>query len=389
MTVEDSGERSTRRVALRLLAVALFGLVVLAAWGIVTRSRALAEVSNETRELAIVNVAVVQPTRGASEEEIVLPGNVQPFADAPVFARTDGYLRKWYVDLGAHVKAGRLLAEIETPEVDQQLQQARADLSTAEANQRLAQTTAERYADLMKSDSVSRQDYDTATGTLEARRTAVESARFNVKRLAQLTGFKQIRAPFDGVITARNIDTGALVTSGTGAKELFHIASTHTLRVFVNVPQIYSPQTTPGLTADLTLQQFPGRRFKGTLVRTAQAIDPASRTLLIEIDVDNPTGELLPGSYLQAHLKLAAHQATVRVPVNALLFRSAGAEVATVDRDSRVRLRAVAIQRDLGTELEVASGLTGEERVIVNPPDSIAEGQTVRVVTSGTGAPAQ
>jgi len=273
--------------------------------------------------------------------------------------------------------------------VDQQLAQARADVAQAEANLHLAETTAQRYDGLMQSDSVSRQDYDNAKGALESRRATVESSRFNVKRLQQLTDFKQIRAPFDGVITARNIDVGALVTAGTNGKELFHIASVKKLRVFVNVPQVYSPQTTSGLTADLTFQQYPGRRFTGTLVRSSQAIDTASRTLLVEIDVDNPSGELLPGSYVQAHLKLATSQATVRVPVNALLFRSEGAQVAIVDGENKVRLRMVLIQRDLGTELEVASGLAGDEQVIVNPPDSIAEGQTVRVVTPQSSGPPQ
>ena len=387
MSANDQG--SSHRTALSLVALLVIALVALAVWGIAARARALADVTRETEQLAVTSVAVVHPTRGASQQEIVLPGNAQPLADAPILARTDGYLRKWYVDIGARVKAGQLLAEIDTPEVDQQLAQARADLAQAEANLRLAETTAQRYDGLMQSDSVSRQDYDNAKGNLEARRATVESSRFNVKRLVQLTDFKQIRAPFDGVITARNIDVGALVTAGGAARELFHIASVKTLRVFVNVPQVYSPQTTPGLTADLTFQQYPGRRFTGTLVRSSQSIDQASRTLLVEIDVDNPAGELLPGSYVQAHLKLAASQAIVRVPVNALLFRSEGAQVATVDRDNKVRLQKVNIQRDLGTELEVASGLSGDEQVVVNPPDSIAEGQTVRVVTSSPGAPGQ
>ncbi len=382
-----NGQESSHRTALSLVAILVIALVALAVWGISGRARALADVTRETEQLAVTSVAVVRPTRGASQQEIVLPGNAQPLADAPILARTDGYLRKWYVDIGARVKAGQLLAEIDTPEVDQQLAQARADLAQSEANLHLAETTARRYDGLMQSDSVSRQDYDNARGNLESRRATVESSRFNVKRLVQLTDFKQIRAPFDGVITARNIDVGALVTAGASAKELFHIASVTKLRVFVNVPQVYSPQTTPGLTADLTFQQYPGRRFTGTLVRSSESIDQASRTLLVEIDVDNPSGELLPGSYVQAHLKLAASQATVRVPVNALLFRSQGAQVATVDRDNKVRLQKVNIQRDLGTELEVASGLSGDEQVVVNPPDSIAEGQTVRVVTSSPAAP--
>lgn len=367
--------------ALPAILVLLVGLIALAAWGIASRTRAMTEVARETREMSVMTVAVVRATPGSPTQEIVLPGNVQPFEDAPIFARTNGYVRKWYVDLGARVKAGQLLAEIDAPEVDQELSQARADLATAQANLRLAQSTADRYGDLMKSDSVARQDYDNAKGNFEARRTAVQSAEFNVKRLEQLTDFKQIRAPFDGAITARNIDVGALVSSGNTARELFHIASTNRLRVFVNVPQPYSPATTPGIAAYLTLTEFPDRTFPGTLARTAKSIDQASRTLLVEIDVDNKTGELLPGSYVQAHFTLPERHATVRLPVTTLLFRAAGAQIAVVDQEQKVRLRPVAIERDLGTEMEVAAGLNGDEKIIDNPPDSIAEGQQVRITT--------
>lgn len=365
--------------ALPAILVLLVGLIVLAAWGIASRTRAMTEVTRETHEMAVTTVAVVRPTPGSPTQDLVLPGNVQPFEDAPIFARTNGYVRKWYTDLGARVKAGQLLAELDTPEVDQELSQARADLATAEANLRLAQSTADRYADLLKSDSVARQDYDNAKGSFEARRAAAQSAEFNVKRLEQLSDFKQIRAPFDGAITARNIDVGALVGSGNSARELFHIASTHRLRVFVNVPQPYSPATAPGIAASLTLSEFPDRKFTGTLARTAKSIDPASRTLLVEIDVDNKTGELLPGSYVQAHFTLPERRTTVRVPVTTLLFRAAGAQIALVDHEQKVRLRPVAIERDLGTEMEVAAGLTGDEQIIDNPPDSIAEGQQVRI----------
>ncbi len=265
--MESVEPRARRRTmgALPAILVLLVGLIVLAAWGIASRTRAITEVTRETREMAITTVAVVRPTPGSPTQDLVLPGTVQPFEDAPIFARTNGYVKKWYTDLGARVKAGQLLAELETPEVDQELSQARADLATAEANLRLAQSTADRYADLIKSDSVARQDYDNARGNFEARRTAVQSAEFNVKRLEQLSAFKQIRAPFDGAITARNIDVGALVGSGNSARELFHIASTNRLRVFVNVPQPYSPATAPGIAAYLTLSEFPDRKFPGTL----------------------------------------------------------------------------------------------------------------------------
>ena len=242
--------------------------------------------------------------RGAPQEEILLPGTIQAFADAPIYARTNGYLKRWYADIGARVRAGQLLAEIDTPEVDQQLQQARAELGTAQANARLAQTTAERYRDLIKTDSVSRQDLDNANGNLEAREAAVESARANVRRLEQLEAFRRIEAPFDGVVTARNTDIGALIDTGSNSKELFHVSAVHTVRVFVNVPQVYARAARPGLSATLSLKEYPDRRFTGTLTRTANAIDVASGTLLTEIDVDNRKGELLPGAYAEVHLKL-------------------------------------------------------------------------------------
>jgi len=284
------------------------------------------------------------------------------------------------VDIGTHVRAGQLLAEIDTPELDQQLQQARADMATAQANARLAQTTAERYRDLIQSDSVSRQDLDNANGNLEARLAAVESARANVRRLEQLQSFRRIEAPFDGVITARRTDIGALIDSGSNAKELFHVAAVHQLRVFVNVPQVYSRAAQPGLSATLTLKEFPDKPFNGTLTRTASAIDVASGTLLTEIDVDNRSGELLPGSYAEVHIKLPTPAATLRLPVDALIFKADGLQVATVDASNRVALVTVTTGRDYGDAVEVVSGLKGDERVVANPPDSLVNGQPVRVV---------
>src|SRR4051812_36740563 len=309
-----------------LLALALG----LAFWGISTRAKALTVVTRETRELAVPTVSVIAAERGAPQQEIVLPGTMQAFTDAAIYARTNGYLRKWYVDIGGRVRSGQVLADIDTPEVDHQLEQARADLLTAEANARLAQTTAERYRDLIATDSVSKQDLDNANGSLEARSTAVTSARANVRRLEQLHAFGKITAPFDGVVTARNVDVGALIDSGSNAKELFHVAAVQRLRVFVNVPEVYSQVAKPGLTADLTLAEFPGRTFQGTLARTAQAIEVASRTLLTEIDVDNKAGELLPGSYVQVHLKLPTSVGTIKLPVNALIFGADGLRVAKV-----------------------------------------------------------
>jgi RND family efflux transporter MFP subunit len=360
--------------------VALLALALgLAFWGIATRAKSLDVVTRETRQLAIPTVSVVAPERGAPQQEIVLPGTMQAFTDAAIYARAPGYLRKWYVDIGSHVRSGQVMADIDTPEVDQQLEQARADLANAEANARLAQSTAERYRDLIKTDSVSQQDLDNANGSLEARAAAATSAAANVKRLQQQKAFATITAPFDGVVTARNTDVGALIDSGSNAKELFHIAAVHRLRVFVNVPEIYSRAARPGMTAELTLTEFPGRPFTGTLARTAQSIDITSRTLLTEIDVENPKGELLPGSYAEVHLKLPSEASTYKLPVNAIIFRTEGVRVAVVGADGKVVLQPVSLGRDYGNSLEVVAGLTGNERVIVNAPDSIEAGQAVRI----------
>jgi RND family efflux transporter MFP subunit len=354
--------------------------VGLALWGINGRANALAVVTKETRDAAVPTVQVIHAAEGAAAQEIVLPGTVQPFTDAPIYARTTGYLRKWYADIGARVKAGQLLADIDTPEVDQQLNQARADLATAEANQKLAKTTADRYRDLIKTDSVSRQDLDNANGALEARDSAIASARANVNRLEELHAFARIEAPFDGVVTARNVDVGALVTAGSG-RELFHVASVQRLRVYVNVPEVYSRAASPGIKANLTLAEYPGRNFEGTLARTSQAIDVASRTLLTEIDVDNKGGELLAGSYVQAHLKLASAEAAMKLPVNALIFGSDGLQVAKVINGKAV-LSTVTLGRDFGDSVEVLTGLTPADSVIVNPPDSLESGTAVNVAAS-------
>jgi RND family efflux transporter MFP subunit len=375
----SSGSAATRAVLFLLTVVVVAFIVIL---GISSRRKANAQLSQETRELAIPTVTVVHPKRGAPQQEIVLPGDMQPFTDAPIYARTTGYLKSWHVEMGARVKTGQLLAEIDTPEVDQQLQQARADLDTAEANLHLAEITATRYKDLMKTDSVSQQDVDNATGNYDARRTAVESARSNVKRLEELQSFKKIYAPFEGVITARNTDIGALIDSGSGggpARELFHIAAVNRLRVYVNVPQVYSPHVKSGLRAELTLAEFPGRHFEGIVVRDAGAIDNATRTLLTEIDVNNPSGELKPGGYVEVHLNLPSAVTTFALPVNTIIFKSAGMQVATVRDGKSIDLVSVTPGRDFGTEIEVLAGLKGDESVVINPPDSLTNGEPVRV----------
>jgi multidrug efflux pump subunit AcrA (membrane-fusion protein) len=400
---------SKKRVVLFLLC-ALVLAVILAVSGILPRIHAERTLAQDTNDMAIPQVLVVSPKEGAPTQEIVLPGNIQAYEDAPIYSRTDGYLKKWYVDIGGRVKKGQLLAEIESPEVDQQLMQGRADLSTAQANLQLSQTTSARFTDLLKSDAVSQQDTDNAVSDTKAKQTMVKSSQANVSRLEQLQSFEKITAPFDGVITARNIDVGQLINSGnasTGSstgvgnsaagtstvntRELFHIAAIQTLRVFINVPQIYSTDAKQSVAADLTLDQFPGRRFSGKLVRNANAIDLATRTLLVEVDVKNNSGELLPGSYAAVHLKLNSSRPTLVLPVSALVFRSQGLQVATLGDNNRAHLENITMGRDFGTQVEVVSGLTVDEKVIDNPPDSLVEGEPVRVVapqTQSNAAPA-
>jgi RND family efflux transporter MFP subunit len=364
-----------------ILVVALVIVAAIVIAGVVPRLRAKAEVRIETDNLAVPAVNVIHPKRGSPQQEIVLPGNIQAFIDAPIYARTNGYLQSWYFDIGARVRKGQLLAIIDTPEVDQQLQQARADLNTAQANLRLSQITNDRYEGLKNTDSVAQQDVDNARGDFAAKKATVDSAAYNVKRLEDLQSFTKVYAPFDGVITARNTDIGQLIDSGSAspAKELFHVAATRTLRVFINVPQQYSVAAKPGLFADLTLAQFPGRKFQGKLVRTANAIDLASRTLLVEVDVDNTTGELLPGAFTEVHLKIPADIPTFILPVNTLIFRAQGLQVAAVENNNTAKLVSIALGRDFGAEVEVVSGLTGQESIIASPPDSIIDGEQVRI----------
>ncbi|MGA8222944.1 MAG: efflux RND transporter periplasmic adaptor subunit [Candidatus Acidiferrales bacterium] len=381
------GARSGHGVLVVVLVLIIVAGIVIA--GVVPRLRAKAALNTETHDLAVPTVSVIQPKQGAPHQELILPGNMQAFTDAPIYARTNGYLKKWYVDIGAHVKTGQLLAEIDTPEVDQQLQQARANLNTAQANYRLSEITATRYQDLRNTDSVAKQDVDNAVGDFQAKGAMVASAEYQVKYLEQLESFKRIYAPFDGVITARNTDIGQLIDSGSSggvAKSLFQIAATRILRVYVNVPQQYSQSARSGLPAELTLAELPGRKFKGRLVRNAEAIATSSRTLLIEVDVDNSTGELLPGAYTEVHLKLPSDIPTYILPVNSLIFRSEGLRVATVPDGAHATLVPIVLGRDFGNEVEVVSGLTAEDRVIVSPPDSIVSGEAIRIAQPAHGA---
>jgi RND family efflux transporter MFP subunit len=374
------GTPARRRWWIVVLALVVVAAIVLS--GILPRIHARADLDKETAEMAIPTVSVVQPKHGAPAQEVVLPANVQAYIDAPIYARTNGYLKHWYVDIGEHVKAGQLLADIETPEVDQQLRQSRADLATAEANLHLSEITATRYADLLKTDSVSKQDADNAAGDYAAKKATVQSAQANVRRSEELQAFEKIYAPFGGVITARNTDIGALIDSGSSGgtrTELFHIAQPDKLRVYVNVPEAYSQAAKPGLTADLSLSEFPGRLFQGTLVRTADAIDQATRTLLVEIRVNNPMGTLLSGAYAEVHLKLPNATSAFILPVNALLFRSEGLRVAAVTDGRHAELKPITLGHDFGSEVEVVAGLTGNESIVVNPPDSIVSGEEVRI----------
>lgn len=378
--------------AIVLLLLVLVVAVILAVTGIIPRLRARTTLQQQTDALAAPDVLVQKPTQGQPTQELILPGTTQAYTDSPIYARTNGYLKKWYFDIGAHVKQGQLLAVIESPEIDQQLAQAKQDLATAEANAKYAQTQATRYQDLVKSDAVTQQDTDNFTTQALSTTTQVKSAQANVARLEQLVGFENIYAPFDGIITARNVDIGTLINSGAGTAnsgELFHMVSENILRIYVNVPQAYSYSTIPGVVTQLTLTEKQGSTYEGKIVRTAKAIDPTSRTLLVEVDVDNRKGELYPGAYMQVHFKLSnAHPSTI-IPVSTLMFRSEGLRVAVVNNNI-AKLVPITIGRDDGRSVEVVSGLQPSDEVIQNPPDSLIDGEQVHIVQPNrTGEPQQ
>jgi RND family efflux transporter MFP subunit len=377
-----------RRTGILVAAAAFAALTLLIYSGIHSRAAAESRLKQRTEEAAIPTVAVVFPREGAPTQEIVLPGNTQAFIDAPIYARTSGYLKRWYFDIGTHVQKGQLLAEIETPEVDQQLQQARADLHTAQANLNIAKITAARWQDLVSTGSVSQQETDQAVSNLSAVTAAAESSAANVRRLEQLQAFEKVYAPFDGIITARNTDIGALIDAGasTQPRELFHIAAIRKLRLYVAVPEVYSRAARSGAPATLTLDEFPGQTFHGTLVRNANSIDIASRTLLVEVDVDNPAGQLLPGAYVFVHLKLPDETRSVTIPSNTLIFRKEGLQVGLV-RTDKAELVPVKIGRDYGSSVEIVSGLQPTDAVIVDPSDSLVAGMPVRLSNKPTGGP--
>src|SRR5258706_5564563 len=381
---QSPGNVATQQRPRRGWIIALVVFLVFAgilASGILERLHTSPALRGETADMAVPTVSVVTPKRAAPLQEIKMPGNVQPFTQSPIFARTNGYLKRWYFDIGAHVKKGELLAVIDSPEVDQQLQAARSNLLTAQANLELATITKDRYQGLKKTNAVSQQDVDNAVGTYNANKAIVEADQAVVEQYSALVSFEKVYAPFDGVITARNTEIADLINAGSNANartDLFHMAQPGVLRVYVNVPEEYSQATTTGLTADLTLAEFPGRTFTGKLVRTAEAINYTTRTLLAEVDVNNPSGQLLSGAYAEVHFKVPGHASTYILPVDTLLFRKEGLNVAIVE-NGKAKLVPVMPGRDFGDTIEIISGLQGNESVISSPPDSIVAGDKMQI----------
>jgi RND family efflux transporter MFP subunit len=377
-------EKKIRRYALIALLIAL-GLGI---WGEISRVLARSALSRETAEAAIPTVATVTAQRSTQSEDLVLPGAVQAYVEAPIYARTSGYLKTWHTDIGTPVVKGQLLAEIDTPEVDQQLSQAQADLATARANEALSRSTNVRWQGLLATESVSKQDADEKSGDAAAKKAAADSAAANVARLKDLESFKRVVAPFTGVITARNTDIGALINAGqnTGG-ELFRIADTHKLRIYVQVPQAFAAVTQPGLAAELHFAEKPSKIFAAKTVRTSNALDPNLRTLQVELELDNPSGEIFPGAFAEVHFKLPAGADSLRLPANTVLFRASGLQVATVDTQQRIKLKNIVQGRDFGTTIEVLSGLSPNEIVVLNPPDSITDGAQVRVAAPAVAHP--
>ena len=375
------------RRALMVVGVALLALIVAGAITLITRASHEQALAKETEQQTVPTVAVVHPLAEKPDEELVLPGTLQAFAESPIYARTSGYLVRWYKDIGSRVNEGELLATIDTPEVDQELDQARATRQQIVAQLELAKISAERWEKLRNSDSVSAQEADQQTSGYRQAQANLAAAEANVRRLEQLEGFKKVYAPFSGVITKRNVDPGALINAGAGAtgRELFDIARVDPLRVYTNVPQSYAPFIKVKGTATITLQEFPGERFSAEVARTAEAIDPNTRTLLTEVDVPNKSGRLLPGSLGQVHYAVGSNVNKVTVPVNAMLFRSEGPRLAVVGADHRIELRPISIGRDYGTTLEVLDGVSPQDQIVINPPDSLEEGQQVNLAPPSPG----
>src|SRR5579864_8333502 len=390
---ESAGSGRGPGALLRWFLILFFIFLVLGIYAVSQRMSEHKALAQQTEQMAVPFVSVIHGTLVDADSEMVLPGTLKPNVESPLYARTNGYLKKWYKDIGSHVQKGELLAEIDTPEIDQQLAQSRADLVTSQANLSLASLTATRYQDLIKSDSVSRQDLDNANGDLAARRAMVQSADANVKRLEEMESFKHVYAPFTGIITQRNVDPGTLINAGNGGtatKEMFDLAQIDPMRVYVAVPQAYSPSIHLNTKACLTLDEIAGRTFCGRVVRTSNSIDPSTRTLLTEVDVPNPSGTLLPGSYAEVHFDVKVTGQRLSLPVNALLFRPDGTMAAIVGPDSRIHLKKLTIGRDFGNTLEVLQGIDPTDRVVVNPPDALEENEPVNLASQdaqGTAAP--
>ncbi len=370
-----------------LIGVALLVLLIAGTITFLNRRSEANALAKETDAIAIPTVAVVQPKTESGNDELVLPGNLLAFEESPIFARTNGYLLRWYKDIGSHVQKGELLAAIDTPEVDQELSQARASREQIKAALALAKISSDRWANLRKSDSVSQQEADQQASGYQQALANLAAADANVRRLEELESFKNVYAPFSGVLTRRKVDPGALINSGAGAagRELFDIARVDPLRVYVSVPQAYAPAMKVGVKAAVTLQEFPGQKFMGTIARTADSIDPATRTLNTEVDVPNKDGRLLPGSFGQVHFATGTSVPRITIPVNTMLFRAEGAQVAVVDKDGKVHLRSINIGRDFGATLEILSGLDVSDRIVINPSDSLEDGQQVRVAKPNSG----
>jgi len=382
---EPNGKAEGARAWVRMGAKVLGVAVLVAVVGLVIRQRSASDVKQWTQEQTIASVAIVSPHAGGASSTLTLPGNLQPFMEAPILARVNGYLKRWSHDIGAHVKKGELLAEIDTPELDHQLDQARADLVSAISNRELAEVTARRWRNLLVSDSVSQQAADEKFADLDARKAAVDAARANVGRIEDFETFKRVVAPFDGVITARKTDVGFLISGGVGA-ELFSLASVDTLRLFVPVPQSYSQKIKPGLKAVIKVPEHPERKFDAVLTRTSGAISGSSGTLLAELAVNNKEGLLTPGSYAEVEFNLAENTALLRVPASALILRKGGVQLALVQADNHVKLKTVTVGRDFGTEIEILSGIVPTDRLVDNPPDSLEDGELVRISTPAASA---
>jgi RND family efflux transporter MFP subunit len=385
MSTPMSTDRTApRRVPRRLGLVGLIILilaVVIVVYGLVSRAAQGSKLRDVTEAQAIPNVSVATPQRIENKSGLQLPGRLEAFIRAPIYARVPGYLKSWKHDIGSKVKAGDLLAEIDTPDLDQQLAQSRASLNVAEANSKLAQITAERWQGLAGTDAVAKQDVDQRTFTYNANLAQVKAAKAAVDQLVAEEGFKRLVAPFDGIVTARETDIGALINVGaSGGAELFVVSDTGRLRVYVNVPQNYVPNVPPGTKATLTVPERPGKTYTGTVEASAAAVNPISGTTLMQLVVDNKAGELMPGDYASINLAVAPAANVLTVPGSAIIFDSKGVKVATVDGNNRVQLKPVTIERDLGATVELSTGLSADDRVISNPPDGIDNGAQVRLL---------